>query len=114
MERELSPRERDALEFVLGDPALAEGEALRAQIPFVRVVDRKPQLPTYVHLVVTPGVAPADCPDGRVPVDTVVESASGEATGFILVWAESGYLSTVEHAWVTDDMPVELPSVDRL
>jgi hypothetical protein len=114
MERELTPLERGTLEFILDDPALAAGDALRAQIPFVRVVDGTPPLPTYLHLVVTPGVAPADCPDGKVPVDAVVESPSGETTGFILVWAEGGYLSTIEHAWVTDDMPAEFPPVDRL
>jgi hypothetical protein len=71
-------------------------------------------MPTYLHLAVMPGVPPADCPDGKVPVDAVVVSRSGETTGFILVWTEGGYLSTIEHAWVTDEMPEEFPSPERL
>lgn len=99
---------------MLADPALPAGDALRAQIPHVRVVDGTPPMPTYLHLGVTPGAPPADCPDGKVPVDAVVESPSGETTGFILVWTEGGYLSTIEHAWVTDEMPDEFPSPERL
>ncbi len=114
MERELTALERGILDFMLADPALPAGDALRAQIPHVRVVDGTPPMPTYLHLGVTPGAPPADCPDGKVPVDAVVESPSGETTGFILVWTEGGYLSTIEHAWVTDEMPDEFPSPERL
>lgn len=114
MERKLTLIERGILDFMLDDPALPAGDALRAQIPFLRAVDGTPAMPTYLHLGVTPGVPPADCPDGRVPVDAVVASPSGETTGFILVWTAGGYLSTIEHAWVTDEMPLAFPSPDRL
>ena len=53
-------------------------------------------------------------PDGKFPVDVVVQSSSGETTGFILVWTDGGYLSTIEHSWVTDQMPDEFPSPEDL
>jgi hypothetical protein len=114
MERELTLLERGILDFMLADPALPAGDALRAQIPHLRVVDGTPSMPTYLHLGVTPSAPRADCPDGKVPVDAVVLSPSGEATGFILVWTSGGYISTIEHAWVTDEMPEEFPPPARL
>jgi hypothetical protein len=114
VDRELTPLERGILEFVLADPDLLAGNALRAQIPHATVVDGIPRLPTYLHLAVSPAVRTADCPDGRIPADAVIESPSGEVSGFILVWTSGGYLSTIEHAWVTDKMPDRFPSPDRL
>lgn len=114
VERELTTLERGILEFMLADPTLPAGDALRAQIPYARVVDGIPPLPTYIHLAVSSAARPADYPDGKVPADAVVESPSGEVTGFILVWTAAGYLSTIEHAWVTDEMPEEFPPPDRL
>lgn len=109
MERELTPSERGILEFMLVDPGLPCGEALRAQIPHVLVVDGIPPMPTYLHLAVKSGAPRADCPDGVIPVHAVVESSSGEPTGFIMMWVEDGYLSTIEHPWLTDEMPEEFP-----
>jgi len=114
MERELTALERGVLEFVLDGLTLACGDVLRAQIPYARVVDGQPTLPTYLHLAVTSRIPPADCPDGKVPVEVVVESRPGDVTGFILVWARAGYLSAVEHAWVTAEMPAEFPRPEWL
>jgi hypothetical protein len=114
MGRALTALERDILEFVLSDPNLPCGDALRAQIPYARVVDGMPAMPTYLHLAIKPEAAPADCPDGRVPVDVVVEAEPGETTGFMLVWTDAGYLSTLEHAWVADEMPTEFPRAEWL
>jgi hypothetical protein len=114
MDRELTTAERGVLAFMLADPSLPAGDALRAQIPYVRVVDGVPSMPTYLHLAVTPGSPAADCADGTLPVDAVVESPSGMSTGTILVWTEGGYLSTIEFAWLTDEMPKEFPSEHRL
>jgi hypothetical protein len=41
-------------------------------------------------------------------------STSGEATGFLLLWVKNGYLNSVEHAWVTDQMPREFPTPQQL
>jgi hypothetical protein len=85
---------------------------LRAQVPFARVVEGGPALPTWLHLEV-PGATPAVGKDGNV-AGCVVEDSSGEATGFLELWMEDGYLSALEHAWVTVEMPEEFPSVDQL
>jgi hypothetical protein len=49
-----------------------------------------------------------------LPGGAVVESPSGEATGFLDMWVKDGYLEAVEHSWVTDEMPQEFPSIERL
>ena len=110
----MTPNEKGILEFVLADANLRAGDALRAQIPRARVVDGVPRMPTYLHLEVSSAARSADCPDGKVPVDVVVESPSGQVTGFIVVWTAAGYLSTIEHAWVAETMPEEFPSSDKL
>ena len=114
MERELTDLERGILEFMLSDPNLPDGDALLVQVPHLRVVDGEPAMPTYLHL---PSCRERRRPivrTGKVPVDAVVVSPTGEATGFILVWTEGGYLTTVEHAWVTDQMPEACPPPERL
>ena len=113
MGRDLTLNERALLEWLLTDPQIPDADALRAQIPFTRVLAGVPNLPTYLDLEVV-GAPPAACPDGVLPGDAVVESADGETTGFLMLWVKSGYLSFVEHPWVTDEMPAEFPSVDRL
>ena len=114
MNRELTTSERGILEFMLEDPDLPCGDALRAQILAARVVDGIPPMPTYLHLAVSSDAPRADCPDGVVPVHAVVESPTGDSTGFIMVWMKDGYLSTIEHPWVTDDMPEEFPPPESL
>jgi hypothetical protein len=114
VERELTANERGILEFMLVDAEVPGGAALRAQIPHARVVDSDPSLPTWLYLRVTPDAPAADCPDGALPADVTVESPAGETTGFIIVWTKGGYLSAVEYPWVTDEMPSEFPSPDRL
>lgn len=113
MGRDLTLNERALLEWLLTDPQIPDAEALRAQIPFIKVVGGVPNLPTYLHLEVM-GAPPAACPDGVLPGDAVVQSADGEPTGFLMLWVKNGYLSFVEHPWVTDEMPAEFPLVDRL
>jgi hypothetical protein len=113
MGRELVPNERALLEWLLLESKLEDADTLRAQIPFTRVVKGETDLPTLVHLSVL-GAPPALCEDGHVPGGAVVESASGEPTGFLDLWVEDGYLTMIEHSWVTDEMPRELPSVEQL
>lgn len=114
MERELTPLERGILDFMLGHLDLPAGDALRAQVPHVRVLDGILSGPTFLELAVSPVAARADCPDGKVPVDAVIWSASGETTGFILVWTHGGYLVTLERTWVTDEMPEGFPALEQL
>jgi len=72
-----------------------------------------PELPTYLHLAVS-GASPADCEDGPLPGSAGVVSASGDPTGGLILWVANGYLKSVEHWWVTDEMPSEFPLVERL
>jgi hypothetical protein len=113
MARNLTSNERSLLEWLLGDSRITEAATLRAQIPHAYAVKGIPDLPTYLHLTVR-GAPPANVDDGRLPGGAVVLSPSGEATGGLILWAASGYLESVEHWWVTDEMPLEFPSVDRL
>jgi hypothetical protein len=113
VDRALSANERGILEFMLADPNIPDGDTLRAQIPYVRVVDGVPAMPSYLHLSVH-GAPRARYPDGKLPVDAVVVDRSGDPTGFILIWVSGGYLSTVEHAWATDEMPLEFPPPSHL
>ena len=38
----------------------------------------------------------------------------GGLVGWIFLWAEEGYLSALEFAWITDEMPSGLPIPERL
>ena len=113
MGRELTANERAILEWLLQDPKVPDADTLRAQIPFAQVVAREPNLPSYLHLSVV-GALPAACKDGHLPGGAVVEDPLGEATGFLDLWVEAGFLEAVEHSWVTDVMPEVFPSVERL
>ncbi len=84
MARDLTPNERDLLEWLLAEPRIPDAERLRAQVPFAHVVEGVPDLPTYLHLEVQ-GAPPAHCPDGLVPGEAVVESGDGEAAGFLML-----------------------------
>jgi hypothetical protein len=113
MARELTANERALLEWLLGDGRIADAATLRAQIPFAKVVEGKTDLPTYLDLAVT-GASQAACADGALPGGAVVTSLSGDPTGGLILWVKNGYLVSVEHWWVTDEMPLEFPRVERL
>ncbi|MEX0710355.1 MAG: hypothetical protein WD116_04025 [Chloroflexota bacterium] len=113
MGRDLTSNERDLLGWLLDDPRIPDADALQAQIPFTQVVEGMPAMPTYLHLAVS-GAPPATCKDGPLPGDAVAMSPSGEPTGFLILWVKDGYLESVEHAWMTDEMPQEFPSREQL
>lgn len=112
MSRDLTPNERALLEWLLRESTSREADDLRAQIPFARVVEERPALPTWLHLEVS-GATPAVGKDGNV-AGCVIEDSSGEVTGFLELWMEDGYLSALGHPWVTDVMPEAFPSVEQL
>ena len=110
---ELTANERSILEWLLHDSRISDVETLRAQIPHARVVAEREQMPTYLNLAVS-GTAPAKVKDGPLPGGATVVSTSGQTTGGLILWVASGYLDFIEHWWVTDDVPLEFPAVDRL
>jgi hypothetical protein len=112
--RELAPRERDALVRILEAASFAGASELRGQVPDTRVVVG--DLPLLLDLEVeSPTAAPASAlPDGPIPVRVLVEPPGEESVGELLIWVTKGYLSGLEFAWVTEEMPTELPPVDHL
>ncbi|MCY0942883.1 hypothetical protein [Streptomyces antarcticus] len=54
-------------------------------------------------------------PSTPLPIDAPVHDRSGEYIGELLLWVEgSTTLSALEYAWVTDEMPTSLPSIDQI
>ena len=100
------------MEWLLANSTAPEAADLRAQIPFVRVVEETGALPTWLDFEVS-GATPAVGKDGNV-AGCVVEDLSGAATGLLELWMKDGYLSALEHSWLTDEMPREFPSAEQL
>ncbi|MFG2911944.1 hypothetical protein ACGF0D_03475 [Kitasatospora sp. NPDC048298] len=112
--RPLDDSERAVLEHLLAAD-FAGAPALRAQLDRTEVTAVWGAGSVSVDLRVR-GLerdpAPAFVP---LPVDAPVHDDSGEYVGELLVWAEGGVtLSALEYAWVTDEMPTVLPTVDRI
>ncbi|MCR6489901.1 hypothetical protein M8542_44525 [Amycolatopsis sp. OK19-0408] len=104
MSRELTPREREVLTFLLaGDfPGAAQ---LRAQAETARVT----------------GQCGCGCPtidlevDATLPAADLEEPVEADAPGGgLILFADEGRLSGLEYWTTSDDVPSELPPVDRL
>ncbi|MFI1182483.1 hypothetical protein ACH4UT_23415 [Streptomyces sp. NPDC020799] len=68
-----------------------------------------------VNLRVREPVQHAAMASDLVPVDAHVHDQSGEYVGELLVWTEGGAtLAALEYAWVTDEMPTSLLTVDEV
>jgi hypothetical protein len=89
---------------------LPGAEELRAQIEHVRATWGRT---TEIDLEVM-GAAPAPVSDGILSVTALVVGPDEEPEGFMSVWVDGGYLSSLEYSWFTDHMPTEYPSPDRL
>ena len=109
--RELTPAERDILIEVLSHTSFPGVQELVDQVTSTTVVGGTP---TLLDLAVADSVKPSLCPDGPVPVRAFVNGLNGETEGEILVWVEDGYLSALEFAWFTDEVPISLPSPERI
>ena len=69
---------------------------------------------TWLRLAVSELAPRAACPDGPLPIRGLVVDESGRTTGFLLLWLRGGLLASLEHAWVTDDVPTSLPGPDQI
>lgn len=105
--RALTDGERDLLVHVLSKASDPRVRPLLEQVRDVRVVGG---IPTLLELRVERETRPAALPDGPIPLQAIVVGHSGSVEGQILVWTNSGYLSGIEFAWVTEDSPSGLPS----
>lgn len=109
--RELTDGERALLELLLDEATFPGAPDLRRQVAVATVVGG---LPTWLHLAVAPTTPAADVPDGHIPGRAIVQGATGQDEGEILVWVTGGRLSGLEHAWYTDQAPTSMPPVDRI
>ncbi|MFF7632887.1 hypothetical protein ACFZB9_07005 [Kitasatospora sp. NPDC008050] len=121
--RPLNDSERAVLEHILSAD-VAGASALRSQLDRTEVVATWGAESVSVDLRVRGPVQHAPQVSRVVPVGAGVYDHSGEYIGDLLVWADSGAtpsepeggatLSGLEYAWVTDEMPTCLPSIDQI
>ncbi|MBK3578319.1 hypothetical protein JHN63_31845 [Streptomyces sp. MBT65] len=112
--RPLSHPERAVLECVLSADFVG-APALRSQLERTEVVARWAPESVSVDLRVREPVQRAAMTSELVPVDAHVHDPSGEYIGELLVWTDEGATSAaLEYAWITDEMPTSLPTVDHL
>jgi hypothetical protein len=112
--RPLTTLEQQVMAAILKDDWPGARE-LRAQLDTVRVTDNwAPSGSPSISLEV-PSDAPAAPLDERmVPVETQVYDEQGNYIGELIVWLSNGRLSGLEYTWVTDEMPLSLPTVEML
>jgi hypothetical protein len=109
----LNGQERNVLRHILS--AEFEGaRELRSQIDLVEVVAVWGLGSMSVNFRLAVPTARSPQRAGHIPVDADVLNAAGEYIGELLVWLDDGVLTALEYAWVTDEMPTVLPSVERI
>ncbi|WP_152648893.1 hypothetical protein [Streptacidiphilus anmyonensis] len=110
--RPLNADERAVLENILSADFVGASE-LRSQLDRTEVIAIWGADSVSVDLQVREPCQHAALPEVILPVDTQVHDPSGAYVGEILVWTERGAtLAALEFAWVTDEMPTTLPSVE--
>jgi hypothetical protein len=109
--RQLTANELGILKRILEAGDFVGAPVLLAQLTTIRVVGG---ISTFLDLAVDGAPAPAGRPDGPVPVKALVYGKSRELMGEILVWVTDGYLSSLEFAWFSTDMPSEFPRPEQL
>ncbi|WOX12806.1 hypothetical protein [Streptomyces sp. N50] len=110
----MNASERAVLEHILSAdfPGAAE---LYGQLDRTEVVALWAAGSVSVDLRVTEPMQRAAMATELVPVDALVHDRSGDYVGELLVWTDEGAtLAGLEYAWVTDEMPSALPSVEQL
>ena len=112
--RPLNSSERGVLERILSAD-FAGAPALRSQLARTEVVAVWAPESVSVDLRVHEPVQHAAMTSELVPVDAHVLDRADEYVGELLVWTDEGAtLRALEYAWVTDDMPTALPTVDEV
>ncbi|MEV0537214.1 hypothetical protein [Kitasatospora sp. NPDC050463] len=112
--RPLNASERAVLEHILSVDFVGAA-ALRSQLDRTEVIATWGAKSVSVDLRVRGLVQDPALASTPLPVNAPIHDRSGEYIGELLVWAEGGMtLSALEYAWVTDEMPSSLPSVDQI
>ena len=104
MPRELLPRERAALDLLLG----LDFEGVR-ELRLQAATAQAEGTGLVVDLSVDPGLATAQVAK-RIPVQAVVDG--GAYDGGLLLYVDGGRLSGLEYWWVTEDAPDEFPPLE--
>jgi hypothetical protein len=107
----LAVKVRELLGGVLRQADFPGSDELLRQVRSVSVVGGPV---TMLALRVSEATPASAFADGPVPLSATVSDAAGAAIGELLLWVESGYLSTLEFAWWTDDPPDQLPGLDHV
>jgi hypothetical protein len=110
-ERALTPTEVALLLHILDGASFEGADALRAQVSLAHVAGG---IATFLGLAVAAGATASTFRAGPIPGRAFVEGTDGEPEGEVLVWVTGGYLSGLEFAWFTDEMPTEMPDADRV
>jgi hypothetical protein len=103
----MSVDERTVLRHVLSDYPV-----LHAQVDKAKVVRLWALGSTSIDLHVPDDSPP--CDNLPSPLSFPIADDAGTFTGWLLVWLEHGRLSALEHAWVTDEQPTELPPARQI
>lgn len=69
---------------------------------------------TRLELSVDRSLPPAPLIDGPVPGSCWARATDGTPIGTLLLWANDGYIGTLEFRWVTVGQPTELPDPTAL
>lgn len=113
------PRPLTALEYQVirailidGVPGVAE---LRAQLESAKVSAQwQPVGSPSIDLDIPADLPTAHVAEGPCPVDAHVYDAAENYVGELLLWLSGGRLSSLEFAWVTDEIPLSLPPTSRI
>lgn len=92
-------------------PAFDGRDELLGQVPTIEVVSGPL---TMLTLSVDRSLPSGRPLRGPVPGNCWARASEGRPIGTMLVWADDGYIDTLECGWVTDDPPTEVPSPANL
>lgn len=112
--RPLTTLEHQVIRAILVDgcPGVAE---LRAQLDSAKVSAKwQPSGSPSIDLDISADLPTAQVANGVLPVDAHVYDEAENYVGELLVWLSGGRLSSLEFAWVTDEMPLSLPPVSSI
>jgi hypothetical protein len=109
--RDLDADEVALLERILAAASVDVFPELSRQVPYTTV---RGGIPTLLDLAVDPSAPVAQVDNGPLPIRALVVGPHEEPRGEVLVWISDGYLSGLEYAWVTDDVPTGMPSADSV
>ena len=111
MSRDVSAKERDLLLLLVSSLPPKIAKILKAQIDSLTISGGEH---TMLALSVDPTSPKIEQGSGPLSLKAVVHGDNGEPTGELLLWTTDGYLSQLEYAWYTEQIPSKLPAVSQV